>query len=131
MNLLASVNFQFSVWLTIIGGILLFNNPEWFFDDPESLYGPLKNNLLIVLVYFVISELACWFLLYSRKSERYEALLMGGIFILVAGGMKFYASVNMLPLADGLPIALAYIGISHLLYFFAKPKTIENSSRGP
>jgi len=131
MNLLVSINFQFSVWLTIIGGILLFNNAEWFFDDPENIYGPLKNNLLIVLVYLVISQLAFWFLRYTRKTERYEALLMGGIVILVAGGMKFYASVNMLPLADWLPIVLAYIGLSHLLYFFAKPKTIENSPKGP
>lgn len=131
MNLLVSINFQFSVWLTIIGGILLFNNPEWFLDDPENLYGPIKNNLLIVLVYLVVSQLAFWFLRYTRKTERYEALLMGGILALVAGGMKFYASVNMLPLADWLPIALVYISLSHLLYFFVKPKPIETSSKRP
>ena len=129
MNLLVSINFHFSVWLTIIGGIWLFNDPNWFLDDPENLYGPIKNNLLIVMIYLVISQLACWFLRYTRKTGRLEALLIGLIVLLVAAGMKFYAHINALPLHDWLPFALAYIGVSHILYFFVRPNTVENSSK--
>lgn len=128
MNRLVSINFHFSVWLSILGGILLFNYPDWFFDDPESLYGPLKNNLLIVVVYLVINQLACWFLRYTKRTRGHEALFMGFMFVLVAGGMKFYASINGLPLLDWLPLVALYIGVSHALYYF-QVRAVENSRR--
>lgn len=126
MHRLVSINFHLSVWLSIIGGIVLFNNPNWFLDDPDSMYGPLKNNLLIVIVYLVINQLACWFLRYTKRTRGQEALFMGFMFILVAGGMKFYASINALPLLDWLPLVALYIGVSHGLYYF-QVKAIENS----
>ena len=118
MQPLIAINFHLAVWLSIAGGILLFIEPDLFFNDPENIYGPLKNNLLIVMIYLVSAQLALWFLRYTRKTQRLEALLMGGTFLLVAGGLIFYAHMNALPLLDWLPPAMVYIGLSHCLYYW-------------
>ncbi len=126
MNNLTRFNFHFSVWFAIIGGILVFNDPGLMVPDPENIFGPLRNNLIVASSYLAISELMLWYTRYLRNG-RHEALLMGLIFILVAGGTKFYAMVNDIPLMDALVYSEIYIGSSHCLYFLmASRSAVEN-----
>jgi hypothetical protein len=125
MNII-HMNFHFSVWLAIIGGILVFNQPDLIVPDPQNLFGPITNNLLIASSYLAVSELMLWYTRYSQNG-RLEALLMGLIFILIAGGTKFYAVINEIPVTDILVYAELYIGASHCLYFLrSPPAAVEN-----
>jgi hypothetical protein len=124
MHKLIALNFHLSVWFSIIGGIVLINEPNWFFDDAGDLYGPLKNNLIIALANLSMMQLACWWIRYSgRLKTRAETLFMGFIFLGVAGGLRIYAEVNQLPVSDWLMDACFYISFSHLLYFWSDSLT--------
>lgn len=117
---LVTYNFHFAVWLSIIGGIAAFNFSDFIFPDADGLYGPLRNNLLIVVGYLVVSQIGLWYFRYQRGS-RIEALIMAGSFLLTAAGAKVYAMVNGLPINDLFAVALVYFGVSHGAYYFAKP----------
>ena len=112
-------NFYASVWLSIAGGILIFNNPELIVFDTEDLFGPLRNNLLFAALILSINQLILWFARYSRNATK-EALLMGLLFLLVAGGLQYYGRVNGIPVNDWCSIAALYIGLSHVLFFWSQ-----------
>lgn len=116
---LVSLNFHFSVWFSILGGIWLLNFPDFILPDSGELYGPLSNNFLIVVGYLVFSQLGLWYLRYL-KGSRVEALFMGCTFVLTATGTEFYGMVNALPINDRFALALTYVGLSHGLYYLAK-----------
>jgi len=119
MNLLVTFNFQLSVWLSIAGGIVLINRPELFFADAGGLYGPLLNNLILAVVYLVMTQLAAWWARFNRRFRlRLEALIMGIVFLGVSGGLTVYAQANQLPLQDWLSRFCLYVSFSHLLYFW-------------
>lgn len=120
MHLLIALNFQLSVWLSIIGGIFLINRGELFFADASSLYGPLENNLIMAAAYLVLMQLAAWWARYTRRFRlRLETLLMGFVFLGVSGGLQIYAQANQLPIPDWLTQACLYVAFSHLLYFWS------------
>jgi hypothetical protein len=127
---LLGFNFHLAVWLSIIGGILVFNVPALVLPDPDGLYGPLRNNLLIVVGYLMIGQIGLWYFRYLRGS-RIEALIMGFSFLLTAAGLKVYGAVNGLPINDLFTLALIYFGFSHVAYYFAKPTPAdEGAGRG-
>lgn len=114
-------NFYASVWLSILGAIwvIRIRGANLILSDTEDLSDPLKNNLLFIAAYLGLIQLALWFLRYSRDGS-FEALLMGGQFLLLAGGLQVYAWVNDLPLKTPLLVAILYVGISHCLYPLAR-----------
>ena len=120
MHLLISLNFQVSVWLSIVGGIVLINQADLFFADAGSLYGPLQNNLVLIAAYLSLMQLAAWWARYTRRfKRRIETLLMGFMYLGVAGGLQIYAQANQLPLQDWLAEVCLYVAFSHLLYFWS------------
>ncbi|HWP00888.1 MAG TPA: hypothetical protein VNL74_09740 [Methylococcus sp.] len=114
-------NFHASVWLSILGAIRVIQDANLVLSDTEDLSDPLKNNLLFIAAYLGLSQLVLWFLRYSRDGF-FEALLMGGQFLLLAGGLQIYAWVNDLPLQNPPLIAIFYVGISHCLYPLARSR---------
>ncbi|MGX2039405.1 hypothetical protein ACWJKU_04625 [Methylocaldum sp. MU1018] len=127
MNRAVTLNFRFAVWLSILGGIAALSDLGLVIPDAEGFYGPLRNNLFIVVGYLLISQTALWYFRY-RRGNRTEALLMGLIFLLTAGGAEFYALLNDLPIRQAFILVLAYLGLSHILYYLgahgaAEPRT--------
>lgn len=119
MKRAVTFNFHFAVWLSLLGGIAVLANPDLVLPEAEGLYGPLRNNLFIVVGYLLISQIVLWYFRY-RRGSRIEALLMGLIFFLTAGGVVFYAILNNLPINPLFILALVYLGASHLLYYFGE-----------
>lgn len=127
MHLLISLNFQLSVWLSIAGGIVLINQAELFFADASGLYGPLQNNLLVVAAYLCLMQLAAWWARFTRRFRlRLETLLMGFMYLGVAGGLQIYAQANQLPIQDWLSEVCLYVAFSHLLYFWSDSLQTRN-----
>ncbi|CAI8927565.1 hypothetical protein [Methylocaldum szegediense] len=124
-----SLNFRFSVWVSILGGILALSNFSLVVPDGAAFYGPMRNNLFLVVAYLVISQIVLWYFRY-RRSSRNEVLLMGLIFLLTAGGVAFYALLNELPVSLLFILALAYLGFSHILFYFA-PRIAAGSAEYP
>jgi hypothetical protein len=118
------LNFYLSVWLSIIGGIFLFNFPNFIVADPEGLFGPLRNNLLFAALILSINQLILWFARYSRGSSA-EALLMGLLFLLVGSGLEFYGKINGIPVNGVCSAAAFYVGVSHGLFFWARSGALE------
>ena len=117
------INFHLSAWLSIIGGAVVLYEPSWTFPDPENILGPIRNNLVVVIGYLAVAQLLLWIFRY-RKNGYVEALVMGILFPLVAGGMVYYSSAHFVPVSDILLFAMVYIGVSHFLYFFWGNKTL-------
>ncbi|MFN5744697.1 MAG: hypothetical protein ACK443_01185 [Methylococcaceae bacterium] len=110
-------HFHVAVWLSILGGIAVFNDPDLMIPDEEGLFGPLRNNLLIALGYLVFSQIGLWYVRYL-KGGYFEALLMGYTFAATAFGAKVYADVNGLPVSPLFVAVLIYFAIAHGLYYF-------------
>jgi len=120
MHLLIALNFQLSVWLSVIGGIVLINHAEFFFADAGNLYGPLENDLILATACLTLIQLAAWWARYSRRFKlRLETLLMGLVFLGASGGLQIYAQANQLPIQGWLAQACLYAAFSHLLYFWS------------
>jgi hypothetical protein len=117
-NTLISFNFYLAVWLSIVGGIAALNFPDFIVPDDDGLYGPLRNNFLIIVGYLLFSQIGLWYFRYLRGS-RIDALIMAYTFFIAAAGAKFYAMVNNLPVSDLFVGAMLYFGLSHALYYFA------------
>jgi hypothetical protein len=117
-NKLINFNFHLSVWLSILGGIAALYFPDFILPDEESMYGPLRNNILFVIGYLMFGQIGLWYFRYLRGS-RFEALFMAYTFFATAAGAKFYGEVNDLPVSNVFVAVLIYLAISHGLYYFA------------
>jgi hypothetical protein len=113
------LNFHLSVWLSIAAGIYAFNSPDTLIEDPEGMFGPLRNNLLIAALILALNQTILWFSRYSRGSTA-EALLMGLLFLLVGGGLEYYGRVNGIPVNHACSAFAFYVGASHLAYYGAQ-----------
>jgi hypothetical protein len=130
-NKLIAFNFYLAVWLSIAGGIAALNFPDFVIPDDDGMYGPLRNNFLIVIGYLLFSQIGLWYFRYLRGS-RIEALIMAYTFFVTAAGAKFYGAVNNLPVSDIFVGAMLYFAFSHGLYYFAgQGKADEPASRKP
>lgn len=118
MAKLVRLNFHLSVWLSVVGGILIFNRPELIIDEPDDWFGPLHHNLLFAALILAINQVLLWFTRYSRGSTK-EALLMGLLFLLVGGGLQYYGRLNGIPVNDWCSIGAFYVGLSHILFFWS------------
>jgi len=127
MENLVRFNFYLSVWLSIAGGIVVFNRPELIVADAEDLFGPLRNNLLFAALILSINQLILWFARYSRDSAK-EALLMGLLFMLVSGGLQYYGRVNGIPVNEWCSIVAFYVGLSHVLFFWSHAREASHRS---
>lgn len=115
LDQLVKWNFFVSVFAVILSGILVLTRGAWFFPAELDLYGPLRNNLVFVLVILALLEALCCCTRYARGGHR-EALGMGGFVLFTALGFRFHGLLHDLPVAPWLSLYLAYAGLSHLVY---------------
>lgn len=113
----AITQFHLAVALSVLSGFAVISDPNLILPDEEGLFGPLRNNLLIVVGYLLVGQLGLWVVRYI-KGGYFEALIMGYSFAATAFGAKIYADVNSLPIANTFSLALGYFALAHGLYYF-------------
>ncbi len=115
---LVKYHFHLAVWVSIFGGIMAFQNPDWVMVDDEGLFGPLRNNLLFAVAYLMLGQIGLWWTRY-QKGGTMEAAVMGYTFLATAFGANVYAEVNGLPVSPWFVAALFYFAFAHVLYYIA------------
>ncbi|GAB6066890.1 hypothetical protein JCM13664_02080 [Methylothermus subterraneus] len=108
------INFQFAVWLSVLGGLWVLFHPEWVFPElVMRLYGHV--NLSFMAVVFVLVAVQVWlgWFHYSRPDYR-PVLFMGGLWLVAALATGLFSSLTQLPVRLWLPAGLVYFGLSQL-----------------
>lgn len=109
------VNFNASVMLILLASILSLTGSEFFFENNSDLYGPLVNNLRLVLIYLCLVQIAVYG--FYQVSSNYAAIVTLGAFLLVLTvSLEYYGSVNQLEIDENYQQLFLYAGMSHLLY---------------
>jgi hypothetical protein len=117
IEFLVKANFAVAVILVIVVAVLTLTDDSVLFEDNADLdlYGPLANNLRLILVYTAIAEVnIAW---YCWAKQKQSMLLGVGLFYLaMIGGFEFYGFANQMPIEDNYGEFFLYQGISHVLY---------------
>lgn len=90
---IVEVNFYLSVVVLISGCVLSISESASVFEFNVDLYGPLANNLRMILVYLALTEVflcAGCFLL--NKPQFF--LLIGLSLVLMIGSLEVYSTIN-------------------------------------
>ena len=119
LKILLDANFKFAVFLSIIGGFFVYNDPEYFVAEDFLIYGPLGNNLLIVAV--IVSVMQILLLLFYYRGGYKAALAMGCLFLLIGYDLQTYSEVNAIEIEASLMYYCFYLGVSHIAYFLISP----------
>lgn len=115
LQILLQINFNASVIFVLLVSILTITGSELFFENSADLYGPLANNLRIVLVYICMMQLAVYG--FYQINNNYAGVFVLGVFLLVMIiALKFYAVINQIEVDDNYHQVFLYAGFSHLLY---------------
>jgi len=109
------MNFYLSIIALIAGGILSFSDNGSFFEFHTDLYGPLANNLRMMLVYLALTEIflciSCFF-----SGNTHYFMLVGLSLTLMSGSLQVYSLINAIEVDPNLSIFFAYTGLSHLAF---------------
>ncbi|CAG1022015.1 hypothetical protein IVG45_05505 [Methylomonas sp. LL1] len=115
LRLMLQVNFNASVLFLLIASVLSMAGSELFFDNSSDLYGPLANNLRLVLLYLCLVQLAVYG--FYQMSNNYAAVVFLGAFLLILIlSLEFYCTVNQIEIDPNYRQLLLYAGLSHVLY---------------
>ncbi|WFP50998.1 hypothetical protein PL263_02965 [Methylomonas sp. EFPC3] len=115
LQLVLQVNFNAAVITLLIGGIAAILGNPLFFTDNSDLYGPLANNMRLMMFYLCLMQVAVYS--FYKLDNRPEALAALGIFfLLLIASLEFYCSINQIEVDDNYRQLLVYSGLSHLLY---------------
>jgi hypothetical protein len=115
LKFLLTANFYLSVIGLMIGSISSASGSDAIFEFNPEFYNPLLNNLRIMMIYLVFSEIGVCIYCFLRK--RFQAIILTGFFlILITGALEFYGQINEVPIDPNYPLFLLYIGISHILF---------------
>lgn len=119
VRFLIEANFYISVISLIAVGIMSVSGNLSLFEFNEDLYGPLGNNLRIMLIYLAIAEMIlCAYCFFMRQ---FKVFILGGFFlILTSGSLKFYAAINNIVVDENFSVFFLYLGLSHILYGIMK-----------
>lgn len=120
LDSLIKANFTVAVIVMIAVSVFAMTDSQILFQDSSELdelsdlYGPLANNLRLILVYVGIVEANL--LIYCWSRQKQQILLWVGIFyLLMIGGFAFYGEVNQIPIDGSYNLFFLYQGISHIL----------------
>jgi hypothetical protein len=112
---LVKVNFYLSVVVLMAGGILSISENASIFEFNVDLYGPLANNLRMILVYLALTEvflcIGCFLL---NKPQFF--ILIGLSLVLMIGSLEVYGMINDIEIDPNLSIFFAYTGLSHIAF---------------
>jgi hypothetical protein len=115
LQLLLQVNFNASVIILIIASLISLTGSTLFFENNSDLYGPLANNLRLVMFYLCIMQIAVYG--FYQMSCNFAALVGLGIFMLfLMGALEFYSVINQIEIDQNYQPLFVYSGLSHLLY---------------
>ncbi|WP_245549414.1 hypothetical protein [Methylomicrobium album] len=125
---LVEINFYVSVAVLIAGCVLSVSEDASFFEFNVDLYGPLANNLRMILVYLALTEvflcIGCFLL---RKSHFF--ILIGLSLVMMIGSLEIYGMINGIEVDPDLSIFFAYTGLSHIAFglsaYFSNEKNIN------
>lgn len=115
LQLVLQVNFNAAVITLLISGAATILGNPLFFTDNSDLYGPLANNMRLMMFYLCLIQLAVYS--FYKLDNRPEALAALGIFLLLLiAALEFYCSINQIEVDDNYRQLLLYSGLSHLLF---------------
>lgn len=115
VKVLLQVNFNASVIFVLLASLLTLTGSEFFFENNSDLYGPLANNLRMVLVYLFLVQLAVY--AFYQVSSNYGAVVVLGTFLLILiGALEFYCTINQIEVDENYQCLFLYAGLSHFLY---------------
>ncbi|HBA64810.1 MAG TPA: hypothetical protein DCZ48_01265 [Methylococcaceae bacterium] len=108
-------NYYVSLAVSVAAATLSFTNDQAFFELNTELYGPLSNNIKIMMIYIVLAELSMF--AYCMMKQSYKELTAAGLFlILLSGALEFYGRVNQIPIDHTYRLFFLYAGLSHIAY---------------
>lgn len=110
---LIGLNFIISAILLIAASILSFSDNYSIFTFNTELYGPIGNNLRIMMVYMVFAEIAMIAYCYHNKNFQ-DMLIVGAFLVLIAGSLEFYSQANQIPIDLEMKLLFLYVGLSHV-----------------
>lgn len=115
LQIFLQVNFNASVILVLLASVLSLTGSEFFFENTSDLYGPLANNLRLVLIYLCLVQIAVYG--FYQMSSNYAAIVALGAFLLILIlSLEYYSSVNQVEIDENYQQVFLYAGLSHLLY---------------
>lgn len=115
IQIVLQVNFNASVMLILLASILSLTGSEFFFENTSDLYGPLANNLRLVLIYLCLVQIAVY--AFHQISNNFTAITaLGAFLLLLTISLEYYGSVNQLKIDENYQRLFLYAGMSHLLY---------------
>lgn len=115
LQLLLQINFNFSVIFVVLVSVLSLTGSDLFFENNNDLYGPLANNLRMVLLYLCLVQLAVYG--FYQASRNYAAVFALGAFLLILiVSLQFYSIINQIEIDPSYPEIFLYAGLSHVLY---------------
>ncbi|MGZ8144675.1 MAG: hypothetical protein ACXW0L_08505 [Methylosarcina sp.] len=128
IGFLIEANFYISVISLITAGVMAISGGPSFFEFNEDLYGPLANNLRIMLIYLTIAEVILCS--YCFLIKQFKIFIIAGFFlILTSGSLKFYSVINDIAVDENFFVFFLYLGLSHILFGIIKSKKQERITR--
>ncbi len=115
VQLLLHVNLNVAVILLLISGASTILGSTLFFQDNSDMYGPLVNNMRLMIFYLCLMQIAAYS--FYKLSNSPQALIAMGIFLLfLIGSLEFYIAINQIEVDERYRQLFLYSGFSHLLY---------------
>ncbi|MGJ0485373.1 MAG: hypothetical protein ACR65R_12735 [Methylomicrobium sp.] len=112
---IVEVNFYLSIVVLISCCVLSLSESASVFEFNVDLYGPLANNLRMILAYLALTEVflcvGCFLL---NKPQFF--LLIGLSLVMMIGSLEVYSMINDIEIDPNLSIFLAYTGLSHIAF---------------
>lgn len=119
-------NYYVSLLVTLVCAVMSMAGNQSMFDMNGDLYGPLANNLRLMMLYLVFAEFSIF--LYCFKKGSYKELTVLGLFlILLIGALEFYGRINNLPIDEKYHLFFLYTGFSHIFYGILSSISIDDS----
>ena len=113
MKSIIGLNFIISAVLLVAVSILSFSENYSIFTFNTELYGPIGNNLRIMMVYIVLAEIAMIIICYYNQNFQ-DMLIVGAFLVLIAGSLEFYSQANQIPIDLEMKLLFLYVGLSHV-----------------
>jgi hypothetical protein len=112
---LVEVNFYLSVVVLMAGGILSISENASIFEFNVDLYGPLANNLRMILVYLALTEVFLCIGCFLLNKPQFFILIALSL-VLMIGSLAAYGMINDIEIDPNLSIFFTYTGLSHIAF---------------
>lgn len=115
LQLALQINWNTAVIVLLVSGMATMFGYPLFFEDNSDLYGPLANNMRLMMFYLCLIQIAvCSFYKLGNSPAALSAL---GIFLLLLiASLEFYGDINQIEIDENYQQLFIYSGLSHLLY---------------